>query len=488
MSRKEELRNNRLSKLKKIQDAGVSPYPINTERTHFIIEAQEKFDDLKEEKEIVLAGRIKSFRQHGKIAFLNIEDGKGELQIFVSSEIVGAKSYNFLLDNFDIGDFIEAKGTLFLTKKGEKTLKVDDYKVLAKSLFPLPEKWHGLQNAEERYRKRYLDLIFNSEVKDKFEKRFKIIKEIRRFLEDNDFMEVETPVLHPIYGGTAAKPFKTHYKALDSEFYLRIAPELYLKRLIIGGWEKIYEFARCFRNEGIDRSHNPEFTLLEFYWAYADYKDLMKFTEKMFCEVLLSVFGRTDIWYQGEKIDFSTPWPRKEFYQLFQEETGIDLEKADLEELKKEAGKMGIEIDRGADKANISDEIFKHKSRHKLRQPTFLIHHPKGFQPLAKPLPGNGDKLANFQLYVGGWEIINAFSELNDPVEQLRVFKKQEEMFKEGFEEAQRMDSDFIEALEHGMPPTAGFGMGIDRLCALLTDFYSLRETILFPAMKKEKK
>ncbi len=328
MSRKEEIRNNRVSKLNKIHSTGVSAYPLKTGRTHLISDAQKNFEALKEEElEITLVGRVRSFRQHGKIAFLNIEDGKGEIQVFFSSETIGIDPYNFLLENFDIGDFIEVRGVLFITKKGEKTLKVSDYKMLTKSLLPLPEKWHGLQNTEERYRKRYLDLIFNSEVKEKFEKRFMIIREIRKFLESNDFMEVETPVLHPMYGGTAAKPFKTHYRALDSDFYLRIAPELYLKRLLIGGWEKVYEFARCFRNEGIDRSHNPEFTLLEFYWAYADYKDLMKLTEKMFAEVLLSVFGRTDIWYQDEKIDFSGPWPRKEFYQLFQEKPELILKK-----------------------------------------------------------------------------------------------------------------------------------------------------------------
>ncbi len=489
MSRKDELRTGRVNKMERVKKEGFHPYPIHTKRTHTIGDLLLEFEELqKAEKEIIIVGRIRSFREHGKIAFFDIEENTGKIQCFVSEDSVGENLYSFFLQNFDIGDFIEARGVLFTTKRNERSLKVADVKMISKSLLPLPEKWHGLQDTEERYRKRYLDLLFNPEVKQKFEIRSGIIRELRSFLDKKGFLEVETPVLQPIYGGAGAKPFKTHLNALSMDFYLRIAPELYLKRLLVGGFEKVYEIGRCFRNEGMDRSHNPDFTSLEFYFAYADYKDLMTLTEEMIAQVVKNLFGKTEIWYEEEKIDFSNPWPRFQFYDLIHKETGIDLEEINKDALRKEAEKMGIKIEKGADKARISDEIFKEKCRHTLRQPTFVIHHPQGFQPLAKPLSDNSGKLANFQLYIAGWEVVNAFSELNDPIEQRRVLKEQEKMLKEGFEEAQRMDEDFLEALEYGMPPAAGFGMGIDRLSAILTGSHSLREVILFPAMKKKEK
>ncbi len=489
MSRKDELRVNRVKKLENIKKDGLLPYPVQTKRTHTIAESLTDFIELeKKEEEIVVVGRVRSFREHGKIAFFDIEDGTGKIQAFISEDLIGESPYLFFLQNFDIGDFIETRGVLFLTKRNERSIKVANVKMLSKSLLPLPEKWHGLQDTEERYRKRYLDLMFNPEVKKNFEIRSKIIKELRSFLDEKGFLEVETPILQPIYGGAGAKPFKTYLNALSMDFYLRIAPELYLKRLLVGGFEKVYEIGRCFRNEGMDRSHNPDFTSLEFYLAYADYKQLMTFTEDMLITVMDKVFGSKEMWYEEEKINLSAPWTRVQFYDVIRKETGIDLEEINRDALYKEAEKMGIKIEKGADKARISDEIFKDKCRHTLRQPTFVIHHPQGFQPLAKPLSDNPGKLANFQLYIAGWEVVNAFSELNDPLEQRRVFKEQEKMLKEGFEEAQRMDEDFLEALEHGMPPAAGFGMGIDRLAAILTGSHSLREIILFPAMKNRKK
>ena len=480
-----ELRKIRLKKLEAIQKAGLLAFPSKTKRTQAIAQALEDFSKLsRSQKEIVLVGRIRAQRLHGKAAFLDIEDGTSKIQVHFREDKLGEKGYKFFLDNFDIGDFIEIKGILFKTKKGEKTIQAQDFKMLAKSLLPLPEKWHGLKDIEERYRKRYLDLIFNPEVKEKFKIRGKIIKEIREFLEKEEFLEVETPILQPIYGGATARPFKTHLNALDIDLYLRIAPELYLKRLLVGGFEKIYEIGKCFRNEGVDKYHNPDFTMLEFYWAYADYKDLMKLTEELITTLLKNIFGKLEIEYQGKKINFKASWPRIEFSSLLRKYTKINLEEIHLEALKKEAKKLGIKVGKGEQKPEIADRIYKKFCQPKIWQPTFVIHHPYGSAPLAKQLDDDSSKLARFQLLVGGLEIVNAFSELNDPIEQKKRFKEQEKVFKEGFKEAQRMDENFLEALEYGMPPAAGFGLGIDRLAALLTDSHSLREVILFPTMR----
>ncbi|MFH1462455.1 MAG: lysine--tRNA ligase [bacterium] len=480
-----ELRKIRLKKLEVIKGAGILAYPEKTKRTHKISEVLKGFSNLARlKKEIILAGRIKSLRGHGGSTFLDIEDGQGRIQTYFKKDKIGESGYNFFLENFDIGDFIEVRGVLFKTKKEEKTIEAADYKMLAKSLLPLPEKWHGLTDVEERFRKRYLDLIFNSEVKEKFEIRSKIIKEIREFLGKEGFLEVETPILQPIYGGARAKPFKTHLNALDIDLYLRISPELYLKRLLVGGFEKVYEIGKCFRNEGVDRFHNPDFTMLEFYWAYSDYKEMMKLTEKMFVYLLKNVFGRLEIKCQGKKIDFKPPWQRIEFYQLLKRETGINLNEINQSALYKKAIELGVKVEEEKPKAEIADEIYKKYCRPKILNPAFIIHHPLGFQPLAKALPDDPSKLANFQLLAGGVELINAFSELNDPLEQGARFVEQESLHEKGLGEAQRMDKDYIEALEYGMPPAAGFGMGIDRLVALLTDSHSLREVILFPTMK----
>jgi len=485
----EDLRKIRLKKLKAIQEAGFLAYPSRTKRTHVCKEVLENFDKLaSQKKEVILVGRIKSQRQHGGITFLHIEDGTGSIQVFLAKNKIGESAYNFFLDNFDIGDFVEVRGILFKTKKGEKTIDAQDFKMLAKSLLPLPEKWHGLKDIEERFRKRYLDLIFNQEVKNKFKVRSAIIGAIREFLEKQGFLEVETPILQPIYGGARAKPFKTHLNALDLDLFLRIAPELYLKRLLIGGFEKVYEIGKCFRNEGMDKQHNPDFTILEFYWAFADYKDMMVLTEKMFQYILKKVFGKLEIKYQGKKINFRAPFKRIEFSQLLKKYTKINLEEIGRTALAKEARKIGVAVEEGSPKAEIADEIYKKYCRPKIWQPTFLIHHPLGFQPLAKALEKDSQKLANFQLIIGGCELTNAFSELNDSIEQKRRFKEQEENFKKGLKEAQRMDEDFIEALEYGMPPAAGLGMGVDRLIALLTDSNSLREVILFPTMRPKEK
>jgi lysyl-tRNA synthetase class 2 len=483
MSTSDEIRQNRIEKLEKLTRSGSNPYPIEVKRTHEIKKVLEDFASLSsKEEEVVLVGRVRTVRTHGALTFIDFEDGTGRIQGLLAIDKMGEGSYQAFLDDFDIGDFIEARGVLFETKRGEKTLQIVDYKMICKSLRPLPEKWHGLQDIEERYRKRYLDLMFSAEAKNKFIIRSNFIKELRNFLNTEGFFEVETPILQPIYGGARAKPFKTHLNAMDVDVFLRISPELYLKRLLVGGFEKIYEIGKCFRNEGIDKFHNPDFTMIEFYWAYADYKQLMKMTERMFDVILTKILGTKEVKYGENVLNFNGPWERIEFFALLEKYTGIKYEELNEKALFDKAIEMGIDVPEGADKPNIADEIYKKYCRPNIIQPTFVIHHPKGFQPLAKGL--DKEKLANFQLVLAGAEVINAFSEQNDALDQGNVLRGQERLFEGGFEEAQRADEDFIEALEYGMPPAAGFGMGIDRIVSMLTDSGSLREVILFPLMK----
>ncbi|MCH7605064.1 lysine--tRNA ligase [Patescibacteria group bacterium] len=481
-----EIRKERLKKLQRIQKTGISAYPAESRRTHTAVDALKNFASLvRSGKQIILAGRIRAIRGHGGSTFLNIEDGKGTIQAYLKLDRVGEKQYEFFMKNFDIGDFVQLRGILFKTKKGEKTLEVADYKMLSKSLRPLPEKWHGLQDEEERFRKRYLDLMFNREVRENFRKRAQIITSIREFLDGEEFLEVETPVLQTLYGGADAQPFITHLNAFDMDLYLRISLELPLKRLIVGGYEKVYELGRVFRNEGVDRMHNPDFTMLEFYWAYADYKDMMKLTEKMFDYVLKKVLKKTKIEYEGKKIDFKSPWPRVEYVDLVKRYTKLDIVAQNRDTLYKKAKELKVPVEKSYSKSKIIDEIYKKYVRPKVWEPTFVIHHPAEMKPLAKMRQDDPNTAESFQLLVGGgWELINAWSEQNNPIEQRKAFEEQESLFKKGLEDAQRMDEDYIEALEYGMPPTAGFGMGIDRLVTLLTGSHSLREMILFPRMK----
>jgi lysyl-tRNA synthetase class 2 len=483
-----DLKEIRLKKLEKIKNLGIQPYPSESKRTHTIKEALEQFDNFSSsQKELILAGRIMSIREHGGSTFLDIKDGTGKIQSLFKKDRLGQKAYELFLENFDIGDFIEIRGFLFKTKRGEKTIEAADFKILAKSLLPLPEKWHGLKDEEERFRKRYLDLLFNPEIKKKFEDRSKIIKILREFLDENGFIEVETPVLQTIYGGAEARPFKTHINAFDMDMYLRISLELPLKRLIVGGFEKVYEIGRVFRNEGVDRQHNPDFTLLEFYWAYADYKDMMKLVEKMMYYIVKKFSGKSSTEYEGKEINFKPPYPRIEYHQLIKKETGIDIDTLNRDALAKKAESLGLKIDKSFSKGVIVDEIYKKYCRPKIWQPTFIIHHPSEMFPLAKQRKENPKQAETIQLLVAGWELVKAYSEQNDPIIQKMAFKEQEKLYKKGLKEAQRMDMDFVEALEYGMPPTTGFGMGIDRLVAILTNSHSLREIILFPTMKPKK-
>jgi lysyl-tRNA synthetase class 2 len=484
----DELRKIRLKKLENIKKAGIWPYPGTTKRTHAISEAFLGWDKLvADAKEVVLAGRIRSMRGHGGLTFADIEDTTGKMQAAFKKDGLGEKSYQFFVDNFDIGDFVEVRGALFVTNRGEKTVAAADYKMLAKSLLPLPEKWHGLQDVEERFRKRYLDLIFNDEARQKFIVRSKIIKTLRDFMNSNGFMEVVTPTLQPMYGGASARPFKTHMHDLDIDLYLRIAPELYLKRLLVGGFEKIFEFTTNFRNEGMDREHNPEFSVLEGYIAYKDIKWLMGFTEKIFEDLLDRVIGKKTVSWKGAPIEFKKPYARLKFNDLLRKYAGLDYSEHNKDYFERQAKKLGVKIETGAEKPAIADEIFKKIVKPKLIEPTFVIDWPSDVLPLAKRLPDDPDYVSAFQFFAAGLELDKAFSELNDPIDQRERFKAQENRRAKGDQEAQRMDDDFIDALEYGMPPAAGFGIGIDRLTMLLTDSNSLREVILFPTMKPKK-
>ena len=442
-----KIRKVRLRKLENLKKAGINPYPAKVLRTHTNQEALDKFTTLGKKK-ITLVGRIRSIRSHGGSCFCHIEDGSsslttsgsGQIQIYLKQDKIGKKNYQLFLNNIDIGDFVETSGSLFKTKKGEKTLEVSNWRILVKSLLPLPEKWHGLKDVEERFRKRYLDLILNKEIKEKFKKRSEIITKIRQFLDKNEFLEVETPMLQTLAGGAKARPFKTRLNALNMDLYLRIAPELYLKRLLIGGFEKVYELGRTFRNEGMDREHSPEFTMLEFYAAYWDYNKMMEFTEKL----MKSLDNKT----------FKGRFKKAEYSKIIR------------------AGEK---------------QAFA-----KIKEPTFVINHPKEISPLSKKLDpaerGKYQKVQRFQLIVNGLEIANGFSEINDPIDQKERFEAQEKLRKKGDREAHQFDKDFIEALEYGMPPAAGIGIGIDRLVVLLTNSKTLREAILFPTMRPKKK
>lgn len=482
------IRENRLNKISRLKVLKTDAYPIYLKRTHRAEQARKNFKKLAgSKKEVILVGRVMTLREHGGATFADIQDGTGIFQIYAKKDTLGEKSYNEFLEFFDIGDFVEARGILFVTKRGEQTLELSSIRMLAKTLLPLPEKWHGLRDVEERYRKRYLDLLTNKDVRRIFKTRSAIIKATRDFLEGEGFMEVETSILQPIPGGASARPFKTHLNALDMELYLRVAPELDLKKLLVGGFEKVFEIGRSFRNEGIDYSHNPEFTSLEFYWAYADYKEVMKFSEKLFRNIFKAVGAYPKLEHGGKTINLKTPWPRVEFVSLFKKYLDIDYESIDRDRLAGKAEELGIVVGRYLNKGQVADLIYKKVCRPKIEEPTFVIHHPTELAPLAKPLPDNPKYDARFQLIINGWEIVNAFSELNDPIIQREFFEEQEKQRNRGDEEAQRLDETFLEALEYGMPPATGLAFGVDRLTALLTNSHSLREVILFPTMRPRK-
>ena len=481
----EEIRSERMKKLEALRAEGVAVFPAETARTHAIGDVVKKFAALaKGKKKVTLAGRIVARREHGGSMFIDLRDGMATLQLFFKEDVLG-DAYRRAEDFLDIGDFIEAEGTLFKTKRGEQTLEVTRWRMLAKSLVPLPEKWHGLQDVEERFRKRYLDLLVNKGVRERFEMRARITDAIRGFFVTHGFLEVDTPMLHPIPGGALARPFATHHNALDTDLYLRVAPELYLKRLLVGGIDRVFEIGKCFRNEGIDATHNPEFTMLEAYAAYWDEEDMMGAVEDLFA-ALGKEFGKKGVLTVGEKqIMFKKPFPRIAFKDLLARYALIphyDSETRDS--LAVRARQFGIEAAPHESKEKIADEIYKKICRPYLTQPTFVVHHPIALSPLAKRRAENKNEVRRFQLVAAGFELTNGFAELNDPLDQRARFEAQEQERVGGEEEAHRVDDDFLEALEYGMPPAAGLGIGIDRLMMLFTDMKNIREVVLFPTLK----
>lgn len=479
-----ELLKIRREKLAALQEAGKNPFEITKyDVTHHSSDVKENFEEL-EGKSVSLAGRIMSKRVMGKASFCHIQDLKGTIQVYVARDNIGEDSYKDF-KKYDIGDIVGISGEVFKTKTGEISIHATSVTLLSKSLQILPEKYHGLTNTDTRYRQRYVDLIMNEEVKDTFVKRSKIIKEIRNFLDERGFMEVETPMLVANAGGAAAKPFETHYNALDEDVKLRISLELYLKRLIVGGLEKVYEIGRVFRNEGVDTRHNPEFTLMELYQAYTDYYGMMDLTESMFKYLAEKVCGSSVITYNGIEIDFGKPFERITMVDCIKKYAGIDFDEVKTdEEAKALAREKNIEFEERHTKGDIVNLFFEEFCEKNLIQPTFVMDHPLAISPLTKKKPDDPEKVERFELFINTWEMCNAYSELNDPIDQRERFAKQEEAFANGDEEANHTDEDFLNALSIGMPPTGGIGYGIDRLVMLLTDSPAIRDVLLFPTMK----
>jgi lysyl-tRNA synthetase class 2 len=453
-----------------------------------VSEVKEKYDMNPENVEVSVAGRVITLRPMGKALFAHLQDATGKLQIYLRQDIVGEASFKDFEEIVDPGDILGVRGRLFRTNTGELTVEVKEWVLLAKSLHPLPEKWHGLKDVEVRYRQRYLDLIANEHARRVFFLRSKLISEIRKFLDSKGFLEVETPILQPIASGANAKPFITYHNYLEQNLYLRIAPELYLKRLIVGGINRVYELGKNFRNEGVDTTHNPEFTMLEFYCAYWDYKDLMVFTEELFSYLLNQLVGGLKITYQGKELDFTPPFKRYRYFELLEEKTGKnkDFFLRDVEGLRKLAKEVGVPKAETLTHAKLIDKVFDLLVEDELWGPCFVIDFPKLLSPLAKTHREDPDLVERFELFVAGKEIANAYTELNDPIEQKERFLEQLKEKEMGDEEAMAMDEDFIRALEYGMPPTAGEGIGIDRLVMLLADVDSIREVILFPALRQK--
>ena len=474
----------RREKLKALQDAGQDPFEITKfDVTHHSEEIKANYDAL-EGKEVAVAGRMMSKRIMGKASFCHVQDLQGTIQCYVARDALGEEEYAAFKKD-DIGDIVGVKGTVFKTKTGETSIHVTGFTLLTKSLQPLPEKFHGLTNVDQRYRQRYVDLITNPESKDTFVKRSKIIKAIRNYLDTQGFMEVETPMLVANAGGAAARPFETHFNALDEDFKLRISLELYLKRLIVGGLERVYEIGRVFRNEGLDTRHNPEFTLMELYQAYTDYHGMMDLTENMFRYVAQEVLGTTTITYNGVEMDLGKPFERITMVDAVKKYSGVDFsEIKTLEEARAIADEKHVEYEARHTKGDILNLFFETFVEEHLIQPTFVMDHPVEISPLTKKKPGNPGYVERFEMFMNGWEMCNAYSELNDPIDQRERFAAQEEQFAAGDEEANHTDEDFLNALEIGMPPTGGIGYGIDRLCMLLTDSAAIRDVLLFPTMK----
>jgi lysyl-tRNA synthetase, class II len=483
-----DLQQQRLAKLERLRAAGIDPYPPRAERSHTIAAVLQSFDELAAHAErVTLVGRIVGARRvMGKLAFAHIEDGSAKIQLWISKADLGDEWFARFRDDIDTFDIVQATGTLRRTKTGEASLFVEQLVLLSKALNPPPEKWHGLSDVEARLRERYLDLIVNEEVRTVFRTRARIITAVRHFLDGRGFLEVETPTLQPVYGGASARPFVTHHNQLRQDLYLRIADELYLKRLIVGGFEKVYEICKDFRNEGVDRSHNPEFTMMECYQAYADYNDIMQLVEDLFRSLALEICGTTQISYQGQQIDLGPRWERVSIPDSIEERTGIDiLRVSELEPLQAAIRTAGLRVESKPSWAKQVDELFSTYVQPLLIQPTFVIDHPVALSPLAKKRPDQAALVERFEPIIAGMELGNAFTELNDPIDQEQRFLDQGRDYNAGDDEAQQMDTDYINALMYGMPPTGGLGLGIDRMVMLFTDQPTIREVILFPHLRQ---
>lgn len=474
----------RYEKLDALKQAGKDPFVITTSDRDTLAETiQENFEEY-ENKDVCVAGRLMSKRGKGKVSFMDLHDRSGKIQIFAKFDDLGEVDYGFL-KKWDIGDIVEVKGFVFKTQMGEISIHAKAVRLISKSLKPLPEKYHGLKDTDLRYRQRYVDLIMNPEVKDTFIKRSKILSSIRKYLDNQGFMEVETPMLVANAGGASARPFETHFNALDEDLKLRISLELYLKRLIVGGLEKVYEIGRVFRNEGLDTRHNPEFTLMELYQAYTDYNGMMDLTENLYRHVAQEVLGTTKIIYNGVEMDLGKPFERITMVEAVKKYAGIDFNEIKTDEDAKALAKeKGIEFENRHKKGDILNLLFEEYAEEHMIQPTFVMDHPVEISPLTKRKPENPDYVERFEFFMNGWEMANAYSELNDPIDQRARFKAQEELLAQGDEEANTTDEDFLNALEIGMPPTGGIGFGIDRMIMLLTDSAAIRDVLLFPTMK----
>lgn len=481
----DELRQARLAKLELLKEKGIDPYPADSHPTHSIKEAIESFETLESSKEsITLAGRVMSFRSQGGLIFFDLFDGTGKFQSLLKKDS-NEGVFNLFDQTVDIGDFVEATGPVFVTKRGQQTVEVTSWRMLSKSLRPLPDKWAGLQDVEERFRRRYLDALMSDEVRERFVVRSRIISLMRKVLDTAGFLEVETPALQPLYGGASAEPFITHHNALDIDLYLRISNELYLKRMLVAGFPKIYEIARDFRNEGIDMTHNPEFTMIEWYEAFSDASKQMQFVESMLKTIVKEIYKGDVFTSYDNEINMSEPFKVISYFDLLTEYVGIaDPKTATVEELGELAKEKGVEVIKSDSKAKIMDNLYKKLARPQLIQPTFIVDYPAEYLPLAKRSIKDPYFVDAFQLVIAGVELVKAFSELNDPIDQRGRFEEQEKNKKGGEKDAQSMDVDFLEAMEHGMPPAGGVGIGIDRLVMVLTNTRNIKEVIFFPTMK----
>ena len=475
----------RIDKMNKIKEHGWLPFGHRFEVSHHAADISGQFETLSEsETKVQMAGRVMAIRGHGKTCFMDMRDRSGRIQLYVRKDAVGEENYA-IIKMMDIGDIVGVEGTVFRTHMGELSVKVESIEVLAKALRPLPEKWHGLKDIELRYRQRYVDLIVNPEVRETFVKRSQVIKSVREVLDNRGFLEVETPILNSIAGGAAARPFISYHNTLDMQVYMRIAPELYLKRLIVGGLDRVYELGRVFRNEGMDNRHNPEFTTVEIYQAFADYRDMMDLTEEIVVNAAMKVLGTTKIIYEGTEIELAAPWKRMSMTEAVKEYAGKDFSQVtDIEEARAMAKELNVAIEPSYGIGKIINACFEEYVEDKLIQPTFITGHPKEISPLAKSNPENPEITDRFEAFIYGREICNGFTELNDPLDQRERFLKQVEERAKGDEEANMMDEDFVNALEYGLPPTGGLGIGIDRLVMFLTDSSTIRDVLLFPTMK----